>query len=195
VPIKQKIVVPKIDMETPSLANIEYFEWKRQIENAKGNPAELREIEEQQAAFQIKQYFTMLHYAEQQLLPLLDKYEIAHDDPNRWLVLAFSLAVRSRELTGRPAHAPKKWDAVADAQLCKRVFAAKAQIAKETGRDIDSVPDIKACERIRRDHHEWYKTKKGRSLNPSTLQKNFRKAFQREALRYWLKTRKEVLPT
>jgi hypothetical protein len=190
VPIKQKIVVPKIDVETPSLANIEYFEWKRQIENAKGNPAKLREIEEQQATFQIKQYFTMLHYAEQQLLPLLDKYEIAHDDPKGWLMLAFSLAVRSRELTGRPAHAPKKWDAVADVQLSKRVLAAKAQIAKETGCDIDSVPDIKACERIREDHPEWYKTKKGRSLEPSTLQKNFR-----EALRRLPKARKESLPT
>jgi hypothetical protein len=190
VPRKRKMVVPKFDMETPSLANIEYFVWKRQIENAKDNPAELRRIGEQKAAFQTKQYFTMLHYAEQQLLPLLDKYEIAHDDPNRWLLLAYSLAVRSRELTRRPAHAPKKWDPVADAQLCKRVFVAKTQIAKEAGCDIDSVPDVRACERIRDEHPEWYKTKKGRVLDVSTLQKNFR-----EAVRRLLKARKELLPT
>ncbi len=48
-PRKKNKVVPKLDMETPSLANIEYFEWKRQIENAKDDPAKLREIEEQQA--------------------------------------------------------------------------------------------------------------------------------------------------
>src|SRR5262249_44094278 len=174
-------------METPSLANIEYFEWKRQIENAKGNPAKLQEIEEQRSAFQIKQYFTMLHYAEQQLLPLLDKYEIAHDNPNRWLLLAFSLAVRNRELTGRPAHAQIKWNDFTDRELCVRVCAAKAQIAKETGCEIDSVPDIEACRRIRDHHPEWYKTKKGRSLNPSTIQKNFR-----EALRRFLKDWKEL---
>ena len=49
-PRKQKQVVPKLDMETPSLANIEFFEWKQQIENAKDDPAKLREINEQQAA-------------------------------------------------------------------------------------------------------------------------------------------------
>src|SRR5262245_50748940 len=76
-PIRQKIVVPKIDMETPSLANIEYFEWKRQIENAKGNPAKLREIKEQIAAYLNKQHGAVLLQCEQLLLPQLDKYELA----------------------------------------------------------------------------------------------------------------------
>ena len=177
-------------METPSLANIEYFEWKQRIENAKGDPAKLREIEEQQAAYLIKQYHAMLQEAEQLLLPLLDKYEIPSDDPNRWLVLAFILAAESGKINARPAHAPTKWNPLADLQLCKRVFAAKAQIAEETGCEIDSVPDIKACRRIWDDHPEWYKTKRGRVSDASTIQKNFRKAIRRV-----LKARKELLPT
>jgi hypothetical protein len=193
VPRKQKKVVPKLDMETPSLANIEYFEWKQRIENAKGDPAKLREIEEQRAAYLTKQYHAMLQEAEQLLLPLLDKYEIPSDNPNRWLVLAFVLAAESGKINARPAHAPIKWDALADVQLCKRVFAAKAQIAEETGCEIDSVPDIKACRRIWDDHPEWYKTKRGRVSDASTIQKNFRKAQGR--LMEMLKAGKEVLPT
>ena len=88
------------------------------------------------------------------------------------------LAVESGKINARPAHAPIKWDAVADVQLCERVFAATDQIAKETGCEINSVPEIKACERIREDHPEWYKTKKGQVLNASTIQKNFRKALR-----------------
>jgi hypothetical protein len=195
VPRKQKKVVPKLDMDTPSLANIEFFEWKRQIENAKDDPAKLREIEEQRAAYLIKQYHATLQHAEQHLLPLLDKYEIPSDYPNRWLVLAFLLAADSGKLNARPAHAPIKWDALADVQLCKRVFDATAQIAEQRGCDIGTVPDIEACRRIRDHHSEWYKTKKGRSLDPSTLQKTFRKALLREAVRHFLKTRKELLPT
>jgi hypothetical protein len=186
VPRKQKKVVPKLDMETPSLANIEFFEWKRQIEKAKDDPAKLREIEAQQAAYLIKQ-------AEQLLLPLLDKYEIPSDYRNRWLVLASVLAAESGKINARPAHAPTKWNPLADLQLCKRVFAAKAQIAEERGCEIESVPDIKACERIREDYPEWYKTKRGRVSDPSTIQKNFRKAQGR--LTEMLKAGKEVLPT
>ena len=189
-PRKQKQVVPKLDMERPSLANIECFEWKQQIENAKDDPAKLREINEQHAANLIKRYHAMLQESEQLLLPLLNKYEIPSDDPNRWLVLAFRLAVESGKINARPAHAPIKWDAVADVQLCARVFAATDQIAKETECEINSVSEIKACERIREDHPEWYKTKKGQVLNASTLQKNFRKALRRV-----LKARKELLPT
>ena len=89
------------------------------------------------------------------------------------------LAVESGKIKARPAHAPIKWDAVADLQLCARVFAAKDQIAEETECEINSVSEIKACERIREDYPEWYKTKKGQVLNASTLQKNFRKALGR----------------
>jgi hypothetical protein len=195
VPRKQKKVVPKLDMETPSLANIEVFEWKQQIENAKGDPAKLREIEEQHTASLIKQRDVMLQQCEQLLLPLLDKYEIPYDAPNRWLVLAFLLAADSGKLNARPAHAPTKRNDITDRQLCKRVFAATAQIAEERGCEIDSVPDIEACRRIRDHHSEWYKTKKGRPLDPSTLQKTFRQALLREAVRHFLHTRKEVLPT
>jgi hypothetical protein len=55
VPRKKNKAVPKLDMETPSLANIEYFEWKQRIENAKGDAAKLREIVEQRDAYLIKQ--------------------------------------------------------------------------------------------------------------------------------------------
>ena len=79
-PRKKNKVVPKLDMETPSLANIEYFEWKQQIENAKGDPAKLREIVEQRAA-------QVLQQCEQLLLPLLDKHEIPYDDSNTHAVL------------------------------------------------------------------------------------------------------------
>jgi hypothetical protein len=137
----------------------------------------------------------MWQQCERRLLPLLDKYEIPHDDPNRWLGLAYFLAADGGKLNARPAHAPIKRNDFTDLQLCKRVFATKAQIAEETGCKVDSVPDIKACERIRQDHPEFYKTKKGRSLDPSTLQKNFREAFRREALRRLLRARKELLPT
>lgn len=194
-PRKQKKVFPKLDMETPSLANIEFFERKQQIENAKGDPAKLREIEKQHTAYLIKQRDVMLQQCEQLLLPLLDKYEIPYDAPNRWLVLAFRLAADCGKLGARPAHAPVKRNDFTDRQLCERVFAAKVQIAEERGCEIDSVPEIKACERIRQDHSEWYKTNKGRSLEPSTLQKNFRQALLREAVRHFLNTRKEVLPT
>jgi hypothetical protein len=95
-------------------------------------------------------------------------YDISHDNPNRWLVLAFVLATESGKITARPAHAPIKWDAFTDVQLCERVFAAKAQIAEETGCEIDGVPDIKACRRIRDDHPEWYKTNRGRVSDAST---------------------------
>ena len=66
-PRKKNKVVPKLDMETPSLANVEYFEWKKRIENAKGDPVKLREINEQRAA-------QVLPQCEQLLLPLLDKH-------------------------------------------------------------------------------------------------------------------------
>ena len=194
-PRKQKQVVPKFDMERPSLAYIDFFEWKQQIEDAKDDPAKLREINKQTAANLNKQYHAMLQEWEQLLLPLLNKYEIPSDDPKRWLVLAFRLAAESGQIIARPAHAPIKWDAFADELLCKRVFAAKDQIAEETRCEIDSVPDIEACRRIRDHHPEWYQTKKGQSLDPSTLQKTFRKALLREAVRHLLKTRKEVLPT
>jgi hypothetical protein len=194
VPRKHKNIVPKLDLETPSLANIERFWWKQQIENAKGDPAKLREIEEQRAAYLIKQYNATLQECERLLLPLLDKYAIPHDYPNRWLVLACLLAADGGKLNPRPAHAPIKWNEFTDLQLCERVLATKAQIAEETGCEFNSVPDIKACERIRQDHPELYKTKKGRSLEPSTLQKNFRKAFLREAVRRVL-AGKELLPT
>jgi hypothetical protein len=181
-------------METPSLANIEYFEWKQQIENARGEPAKLLEIEKQMAGDLIKKQDATLRFFEQLLLPLLDNYGIPHEDPKRWLLLAGFLAFESGKLTARPAHAPIKWNDLTGRELCIRVLDAKAQIAKETGCEINSVPDIKACQRIRQDHPEWYKTKKGRSLDPSTLQKNFREALLREALRQ-LKARKELLPT
>jgi hypothetical protein len=71
-----------------------------------------------------------LQHAEQQLLPLLGQYDISHDNPNRWLVLALVLAAESGKVNARPAHAPTKWDAFADLQLCERVLAAKAQIAE-----------------------------------------------------------------
>jgi hypothetical protein len=190
VPRKQKKGIPKLDMETPSLANIKYFELKQEIENAWGDPAKLREIVEKWSVYLIKQNDAMLERAEQQLLPLLDHYDIPYDNPNKWLWLASILAAESGKINARPAHAPIKWDAVADVQLCARVFAARDQIAKETGCEINSVSDIKACERIREDRPEWYKTKKGQVLNASTLQKNFRKALRRV-----LKARKEVLPT
>jgi hypothetical protein len=195
VPRKQKIVVPKLNMETPSLANLESFELTQQIENAKGDPAKLREIQEQQAANQIRHYCAILQQTEQLLLPLLDKYHIRCDDPNRWPKLGFYLACESGQLTARPAHAPIKWNDFTDRELCERVCATKAQIAKEMGCEFDSVPDIEACRRIRDHHPEWYKTKRGRVLDASTLQKNFREAFRREALRHLLKTRKELLPT
>jgi len=83
-------------------------------------------------------------------------------------VLAFVLAGESDKINARPAHAPIKWDAFADVQLCERVCAAKAQIAEETGCEIDSVPDIKACRRIRDDHPEWYKTNRAGCRTLST---------------------------
>jgi hypothetical protein len=187
VPRKKNKVVPKLDMETPSLANIEYFQWKKRIENAKDDPAKLQEIVDQRTA-------QVLQQCEQLLLPLLDKHEIPYDDPNRWLALAFLLATDSGKLNARPAHAPIKWNDITDRQLCERVFAATAQIAEQRGCEIDSVADIEACRRIRDHHPGWYKTRKGSSLDASTLQKTFRKALLREAVRM-LKTRKEVLPT
>ena len=194
-PRKKNKFVPKLDMETPSLANIEFFEWKQHIENAKDDPAKLRDIVEQQAAYLIKQRQVVLQETEQLLLPLLDKYEIPADDPNRWLVLALLLAADSGKLNARPAHAPIKWNDFTNRQLCERVFDATAQIAEERGCKIGSVPDIEACRRIRDRHPGWYKTKKGRPLDPSTLQKTFRQALLREAVRHFLNTRKEVLPT
>ena len=192
-PRKKNKAVPKLDMETPSLANIEYFEWKQRIENAKGDAAKLREIVEQRDAYLIKQSDAWLQYAEQLLLPLLGQYDISHDNPNRWLVLALVLAAESGKINARPAHAPIKWDAFADLQLCERVLAAKAQIAEDSGCEIDSVPDIEACRRIRGHHSEWYTTKRGRASDASTIQKNFRKAQGR--LMEMLKAGKELLPT
>ena len=110
-------------------------------------------------------------------------------------MLVFLLAADSGKLNARPAHAPIKWNDITDRQLCERVFAATAQIAEQRGCEIDSVPDIEACRQIRDHHPEWYKTKKGGSLDASTLQKTFRKALLREAVRHLLKSRKELLPT
>jgi hypothetical protein len=73
VPRTQKIVAPKLDIKTPSLANMDFFEWKQRIENAKGDPAKLREIVEQRVAYLIKQSDEMLQQAEQHLLPLLNQ--------------------------------------------------------------------------------------------------------------------------
>ncbi len=176
---KRKKHVPKLDMEKPSLANIEHFWWKQQIEKANGDPIKLKQIHDLQAA----ETLAFCRRMAESMLPLLDKYQIPRDAPDRWFFLACRQAADSGALFTRPAHRPRM-DDDEYATFILRVGSARHKLAVEWGCELGEIPIVEACRRLIEDNPDEFKSersrrergKSGPSLQPETLVKRYRAA-------------------
>jgi hypothetical protein len=173
---KRKKHISKLDMEKPSLANIEHFWWKQQIETANGDPVKLKQIHGLQAA---ETHASSQRMAES-LVRLLDKYQIPHNDPNPWFLLACRQVADSAALFARPAHRP--WMDDDDyATFILQVGIGCCELAVERGCDPGEITIVEACRRLIDNDPDEFKSKSSRrergingpSLQPETLVKRF----------------------
>jgi hypothetical protein len=173
---KRKKDVPKLDIEKPSLANIEHFWWKQQIEKANGDPIKLKQIHDLRAA----ETLAFCRRMAESMLPLLDKYQIPRDAPDRWFFLACRQAADSGALFARAAHRPRM-DDYEYAMFLLRVGSACHKLAAERGCELGEIPIVEACRRLIEDNPDEFKSKgsrrergkNGPSLQPETLVKRY----------------------
>src|SRR5262245_64776573 len=85
-----------------TLPNVDENDWRAEITAAVGDPVKMREIGLRLVAMDE----AIRRQRQDQLLPILDDYNISRDDPNRWLYLCGWLAQECGRLGVPPAKAP-----------------------------------------------------------------------------------------
>jgi hypothetical protein len=177
------------EMGGRTLANVDENRWREEIAAAVGNPVKTLEIYQRLVALNE----ATRRQREDQLLPILDDYNIPRADPNRWFDLCWWLALECGRIGVRPAKAPTKFDDEAYAVLIYRIAKAQFEIAAERGCTDKDVSVIDACRRIVQEHPEWYGTKKGGRVSAETLARRRREAPPSSfaLLLYLLERRKE----